>query len=76
MVNINKLKPYKFMEDQTFQLVLTKPSEFLLEELVELTHFDNLSTKQHVEETHFDNRSNEELVETTHYGNLFVEELI
>jgi hypothetical protein len=54
------------MEDQTFQPVITKPSDFLLEEPMEVTHSDNLSTKQHVEETHFDNLSNEEPVEINH----------
>jgi hypothetical protein len=39
-----------------------KPSDFLLEELVERTHYGNWFT--------------EELVETNHYGNLFVEEPI
>jgi hypothetical protein len=43
LVNINKLKPYRFMEDQTLQLVLIKPSSFLPEEPMEVTHFDNLS---------------------------------
>ncbi len=32
LVNINKLKPYRFVEDQTFQPVLTKPNDFLLKE--------------------------------------------
>ncbi len=43
---------------------------------MEVTHSDNLSTKQQVEETHFDNLSNEELVEINHSGNLFVKELV
>jgi hypothetical protein len=30
------------MEDPTLQLVLIKPSDFVLEEPVEVTHFDNL----------------------------------
>jgi hypothetical protein len=30
LVNINKLKLYKFMEDQTLQLVLIKLNDFLL----------------------------------------------
>ncbi len=46
LVNINKLKPYRFMEDQTPQLVLGKPSDFLPKEPVEVTHSNNLSTKQ------------------------------
>jgi len=61
LVNI-KLKPYTFAEDHTFQPILTKPSEFLLEELVEAAHFDNLF--------------NEELVGTNHSSNMFVEKLV
>ncbi len=45
MVNINKLKPYRYVEDHIFQLVLAKLSDFLLEELVEVTHFGNLFIK-------------------------------
>jgi len=30
LVNINKLKPYKFVEDQTLQPILVKFNEFLL----------------------------------------------
>ncbi len=45
LININKLKPYRFMEFQTFQLVLAKPSDFLPKEPMEVTHSDNLSTK-------------------------------
>jgi hypothetical protein len=41
-VNINS---YRFIEDHTLQLVLTKPNNFLLEELMETTHCDNMSTK-------------------------------
>ncbi len=55
LVNINKLKPYRFMEDQTFQPILAKLNDFLSEEPMEVTHSDNLSTKQQVYETHFDN---------------------
>jgi hypothetical protein len=62
LVNINKLKPYRFVEDHTFQPILVKPSDFLLEESMEATHFDNLF--------------NEELVATNHFGNLFVEESV
>ncbi len=29
LVNINKLKPYRFVENHTFQPILTKPSDFL-----------------------------------------------
>jgi hypothetical protein len=76
LVNINKLKPYRFMEDQTLQVVLTKLNDFLPTELVVVTHSNNLSTKQHVKDTHFDNLSNEELVEINHSSNLFIKELV
>ncbi len=59
LVNINKLKPYRFIEDRTLQLVLVKLSDFLSKEPMEVKYYDNL---QHVEETHFDNLSNEEPV--------------
>ncbi len=29
LVNINKLKPYRFVEDHTLQPILTKPSDFI-----------------------------------------------
>jgi hypothetical protein len=35
LVNINKLKPYRFMEDHTFQHVLVKPNDLLLKESIE-----------------------------------------
>jgi hypothetical protein len=35
LVNINKLKPYKFIEDKTLQLVLVKPSDLVTNELVQ-----------------------------------------
>jgi hypothetical protein len=62
LVNINKLKPYRFVEDHTFQPILVKPNVFLSEESVEATHFDNLLY--------------EELVVTNHFNNLFIEELV
>jgi hypothetical protein len=43
LVNINKLKSYKFIEDQTFQPILVKPNDFLLEEPLEVKYYDNLS---------------------------------
>jgi hypothetical protein len=45
LVNINKLKPYRFMEDQTFQPILTKPNDFLPKEPLEETHFNNMFIK-------------------------------
>jgi len=46
LVNINKLKPYRFAKDNIFQPVLTKRSDFLSKEPMEATHFDNLFIKQ------------------------------
>jgi hypothetical protein len=43
---------------------------------MEVTHFDNLSTKQQVDKTHFDNLSNEEPIEIIHPSNLFIGKLI
>ncbi len=42
LVNNNKLKPYRVVEDHTLQPILAKPSYFLLEEPIETTHFGNL----------------------------------
>ncbi len=42
-VNTNKLKPYKFIEDQILQLVLVKPNNFLSEEPIEVKYSNNLS---------------------------------
>jgi len=36
LVNINKLKPYRFVKDQTFQLILVKLSDLLLQEMIEI----------------------------------------
>ncbi len=30
LININKLKPYKFIEDKTLQHILTKPSDLVI----------------------------------------------
>jgi hypothetical protein len=35
LVNIKKLKPYKFIEDWILQVVLVKPSELVIDELVQ-----------------------------------------
>jgi len=45
LVNINKLKPYSFVEDQTLQPILVKPNDFLPKEPLEATHFDNMFIK-------------------------------
>jgi hypothetical protein len=42
LVNTNKLKPCRFIEDQTLQPILVKPGDFLSEELGEVKYFDNL----------------------------------
>jgi hypothetical protein len=63
LVNINKLKPYRFVKDHTFQLVLIKPSDFLSKEQMEATHFDNLFIKQPIEVT--------ESIETNYSNNVF-----
>ncbi len=73
LVNINKLKPYIFVEDHTFRHVLAKPNDCLLTKLVETTHSNNLFIKQPFETTHFGNLFIKESVETNHYGNLFIE---
>jgi hypothetical protein len=39
LININKLKPYRFIEDQTFQPILAKPSDFLIKDFVEVKNF-------------------------------------
>ncbi len=75
-ININKLKPYRFIKDQTLQPILVKLSDFLSKEPVEVKYFDNLSNQQQVEEIYFDNFSKEEPVETIHPSNLFVKEPI
>jgi hypothetical protein len=46
LININKLKPYRFTKDNIFQPILTKRSDFLSKEPMEATHFDNLFIKQ------------------------------
>jgi hypothetical protein len=35
LVNINKLKPYMFIEDKTLQLVLAKPSDLVSDESIQ-----------------------------------------
>ncbi len=62
LVNINKLKPYKFTQGHTFQPILAKLNDLLPEELVETNQFGNLFIK--------------ELVETNYFGNLFIKERI
>ncbi len=42
LVNINKLKPCKFIEDRTLQPVLTKPSDHHTNELVQIEELEPL----------------------------------
>jgi hypothetical protein len=70
LVNINKLKPYRFTKDHKFQPILTKLNDFLLEKLEEATHFDDLFTKQSVEVTHSNNMFHEEPVGMNRFSNL------
>jgi hypothetical protein len=42
LVNINKLKPYRFIKDQILQLVLVKPSEVVIDVLVQAKELDSL----------------------------------
>ncbi len=42
LINTNKLKPYKFIRDQTIKPILVKPNDFLLEEPLEVKYFDNM----------------------------------
>jgi ABC-type transport system substrate-binding protein len=35
LININKLKPYKFIDDNTLQLVFAKPNDLTTEILVQ-----------------------------------------
>jgi hypothetical protein len=62
LVNINKLKPYRFVKDQTFQLILVKLSDLLLEELIEIGQSSNLFI--------------DKLVETNHFGNLLIKDRV
>ncbi len=44
-VNINKLKPYRFIEDKTLQPVLVKPSDLVIDELVQTREPNSLPIK-------------------------------
>ncbi len=74
-VNINKLKPYRFVKDHTLQPFLNKPNDFLLKEPMEITHFHNMFIEELIKVTHSKNMFNEELVETNHSSDLFIEKL-
>jgi hypothetical protein len=45
LVNINKLRLYRFVEDQTLQPDLTKSSDLLLKELIDTNNYGNLFIK-------------------------------
>lgn len=49
LVNINKLKPYRFVEDSTLQPILAKANDLLLEEPIEIGRPHNMFTKKLVE---------------------------
>jgi hypothetical protein len=42
LVNINKLKPYRFMEDHILQPILVKLIDLLLKKPSETNHFGNM----------------------------------
>ncbi len=46
LVYINKLKPYKLINDQTLQPILVKLNDFLSKNLVDVKFFDNLFNQQ------------------------------
>ncbi len=52
LVNINKLKPYKFIKDRTLQPILVKPSDLVTNEPIQTRKLDSLLVKpesfQHV----------------------------
>ncbi len=53
LVNINKLKPYRFIEDRTLQPILAKPSDLAIDEPVQTRELEPLHVElenlQHVE---------------------------
>ncbi len=42
LVNINKLKPYKFIANRTLQLVLVKPNDLVMDDLIQTKEFEPL----------------------------------
>jgi hypothetical protein len=42
LVNINKLKPYKFIANRTLQLVLTKPSDLVMDDPIQTKELEPL----------------------------------
>jgi hypothetical protein len=76
LVNINKLKPYRFVGYHTFQLVLAKPNDLLPKKLVETNHFGNIFTKESVKTNHSSNLFTKEPTKTNQSSNLFTKELV
>ncbi len=50
LVNINKLKPYKFIEDRTLQPILAKPNDLVTDEPIQTKELEPL----HVEPVEFE----------------------
>ncbi len=46
LININKLKPYRFVKDYTLQPIMIKPSDLLLEEPIETNDFGDFFIKE------------------------------
>jgi hypothetical protein len=55
LVNINKLKPCRFVEDHTLQPIIVKNLIFITRKLVETNHFGNLFIKEPFEINYFAN---------------------
>jgi uncharacterized circularly permuted ATP-grasp superfamily protein len=52
LININKMKPYWFVEDSMLQPILTNLSDMLTKELVEKQETNHMLDKELVEEEH------------------------
>jgi hypothetical protein len=55
IVNINKLKPYRFIKDQTLQPIIVKPSDLLLKKPIEIGQSNNFFIKKPDETNHSSN---------------------
>jgi hypothetical protein len=47
LVNINKLKPYRFIENRTLQPILVKPSDLVIDELVQTMSMSIIKKLRH-----------------------------
>ncbi len=83
LVNINKLKPYRFIENKTLQPVLVEPSDLVINELVQAKEFVPLFVEpkdfQLVEFEPISNHSTPSSIKVTyvfvhHYQNLPVQD--